>query len=396
MNNKKNSKHAGLRISKVLLLSILKIGAPVVGGIIIFVELFSLIEKKNIQAQEAMFATEELVTEEVVYVENPLLLDEVPEVNVFVAEYYEALAQGDMEKVDTIKNSVSDVEKVSLETQSQYIEDYENISCYTKKGLEDDSYFVFAVSDLKFENVDTLAPSMSIFYVYKNEEGQYVLEDEMSDDVLRVYQDICTDTEVSDLFDKVQVSYNEAVAGNEDLNNFLAELPTKLKSEVGEALAKLESSEDVNIEEDGIALADAMGEEAQVSQGVTQVKALDTVNVRSSDSSEADKIGKVDAGQILTCLEEKINGWSRVMYEGKEAYIKSMYLESISTKAEGDVIRTITATTNVNVRSDSDQTSQKLGVANKGSVYNLLEVVGDWYRIDYNGNNGYVKAEFFN
>lgn len=394
MNNKKHSKHTGLRISKVLLLSIMKIALPVVGGIVVFIEIFSLIEKKNIQAQEAMLNAEIPATqEEVVYVENPLLLDSVPEINVFVAEYYEALAKGDMEKVDQVNTSVSDVEMVSLEKQSLYIENYENISCYTKKGLEEDSYFVFAVTDLKFENVDTLAPSMSIFYVHKNADGQYVLEDEMSEDVLKVYEEICADTEVSDLFDKVQVSYNEAVSENEDLNNFLAELPAKLKSEVGEALAKLESPEDVSIEENEIALCSDIPE---VSQGVTQVKALDTVNVRSSDSSEADKIGKVDAGQILTCLEEKINGWSKVLYEGKEAYIKSMYLETISTKAEGEILRTIKATANVNVRSEADQSSQKLGVASKGSVYNLLEVVGDWFRIDYNGNNGYVKAEYFN
>lgn len=394
MNNKKHSKHTGLRISKVLLLSIMKIALPVVGGIVVFIEIFSLIEKKNIQAQEAMLNAEIPATqEEVVYVENPLLLDSVPEINVFVAEYYEALAKGDMEKVDQVNTSVSDVEMVSLEKQSLYIENYENISCYTKKGLEEDSYFVFAVTDLKFENVDTLAPSMSIFYVHKNADGQYVLEDEMSEDVLKVYEEICADTEVSDLFDKVQVSYNEAVSENEDLNNFLAELPAKLKSEVGEALAKLESPEDVSIEENEIALCSDIPE---VSQEVTQVKALDTVNVRSSDSSEADKIGKVDAGQILTCLEEKINGWSKVLYEGKEAYIKSMYLETISTKAEGEVLRTIKATANVNVRSEADQSSQKLGVASKGSVYNLLEVVGDWFRIDYNGNNGYVKAEYFN
>ena len=52
-----------------------------------------------------------------------------------LAEYYEALAKGDMEKVDQVNTSVSDVEMVSLEKQSLYIENYENISCYTKKGL---------------------------------------------------------------------------------------------------------------------------------------------------------------------------------------------------------------------------------------------------------------------
>ena len=53
------------------------------------------------------------------------------------------------------------------------------------------------------------------------------------------------------------------------------------------------------------------------------VRTTDTVNVRSSDSEEADKIGKAPSGTELTRIEERINGWSKVIFEDKEAYIKS-------------------------------------------------------------------------
>ena len=65
-----------------------------------------------------------------------------------------------------------------------------------------------------------------------------------------------------------------------------------------------------------------------------QVRATDTVNVRSSDSEVADKIGKAQQGDILTRTEEKNNGWSKVIYEGKEAYIKSDYLEVVSDNTD--------------------------------------------------------------
>ncbi len=100
-------------------------------------------------------------------------------------------------------------------------------------------------------------------------------------------------------------------------------------------------------------------------------------------------------GTELTRIEERINGWSKVIYEGTEAYIKSDYLEVISTEEAGEVIGSVKATTNVNVRSAASQDSEKLGVAQADTSYELLQDLGEWYRIKYNGITGYVKAEFF-
>ena len=147
-----------------------------------------------------------------------------------------------------------------------------------------------------------------------------------------------------------------------------------------------------------------------------QVKTTDTVNVRSSDSEEADKIGKAQKGEILTRVEEKINGWSKVIFDGKEAYIKSDYLEVIATNEVTEqadastentpvadtsaetttkTTGTVTAKTNVNVRNAAGQTADTIGVAKGGSSYKLLENQGDWLKIEFKGQIGFVKAEFF-
>ncbi len=125
------------------------------------------------------------------------------------------------------------------------------------------------------------------------------------------------------------------------------------------------------------------------------MRTTDTVNVRSSDSEEADKIGKAPAGTELTRIEERVNGWSKVIFEDKEAYIKSDYLEVLTAEVTVAPIGTITAKTNVNVRSQADQESAKLGTAQAGSSYELLEEQGEWFKINYNGTTGFVKAEFF-
>ena len=398
MNDEKNSKHAGLRISKVVLLSILKIGIPVIVGAMVLIELFDLVANKKIQAQEASMSADTFETEEeVTYVDNPLLHDEVSEIKSFIEEYYVALANGDMDKVASMQDEISDTERITIEKKSAYIENYENVTCYTKNGMEDGAYYVFAVSDVKFYDVEATAPAMNVYYIYTKEDGSFVIDGNMDDDVLDTLPDVYADTEVSDLFDKVDVAYTEAVNTNEELNAFLTELPTHLKTEVGEALAMLETSESQD-EANPASENETTEETAEVNNEVStiiQVKATDTVNVRKSDSSEADKVGKVSEGEVLTCLEQKINGWSKVLYEGTEAYIKTMYLEEIKTEAEGEVIGTVKALDNVNVRSEANQSSSKLGVAKKGTSYNLLEILDGWYRIDFEGHNGYVKADYF-
>lgn len=54
-------------------------------------------------------------------------------------------------------------------------------------------------------------------------------------------------------------------------------------------------------------------------QGPQYVTTTTTVNVRSSDSEQADKLGKVSGGTKLQVLEQRPNGWTKVDYEGKKA-----------------------------------------------------------------------------
>ena len=183
----------------------------------------------------------------------------------------------------------------------------------------------------------------------------------------------------------------------------MTELPTKIKTSVGEALAQLETQNTENSEnqtetsgETQTEETESVAEEQPQNQTVNQLmRVKETVNVRSSDSEEADKIGKADAGTELTRIEDRVNGWSKVIFDGKEAYIKSDYLEVITTEAASDPIGSVKAMTNVNVRSAANQDSSKLGTAQAGNTYDLLEDQGEWYKINFGGNVGYVKSEFF-
>ena len=160
---------------------------------------------------------------------------------------------------------------------------------------------------------------------------------------------------------------------------------------------------------------------------VTKVRATDVVNIRTSDSETADKLGKAAVGEEFTLLEERGNGWSKISYEGGEAYIKSEFLEPSETMqadAGGDtgddaqqedeepeetpepaqtdnssdssqVTGTVTVKENVRIRASASESSEKLGTAFIGEKLNvLMEQADGWTRIEYNGRSAYVKSDY--
>ena len=67
-------------------------------------------------------------------------------------------------------------------TNSTYIESYNDITVYTKPGLTDDSYVVYASYKLKFTDIKAEAPGLSQLYVMKNEDGSYIIHNDSSDE----------------------------------------------------------------------------------------------------------------------------------------------------------------------------------------------------------------------
>ena len=148
------------------------------------------------------------------------------------------------------------------------------------------------------------------------------------------------------------------------------------------------------------------------------VRATDVVNIRSSDSEEADKIDKAQIGQEFPLLEEKGNGWSKVAYNGGEAYIKSDYLEpvfeevlaaegteneetaeneenSAENTANDTVSGTVTVIESVRVRKSASTDAEALGTVYAGDELELIMKQADgWTKIKYKGQTAFVKSDY--
>lgn len=344
------------------------------------------------------------------------------EINSVVRSYYDAQASGDIETISSLNTYLDEIEKIRVEELSKYIESYPVLDVYTKPGLTENTYVTYVYAEVKFQDIEQELPGMQTYYIGQDENGNFFINDgAYNDSIWNYIKEVTLQDDVVDLNNKVVVEYNELLANDEELSEFIAYLKEKINEDVGEILAAAEQP-DVPDETDSagtedVTQADASAEDTADSNVIKTVKATDVVNIRTSDSETADKIDKAQVGQEFTLLEEKGNGWSKVEYDGKEAYIKSEFLEVVAEQAvdaentedtreddvqEADNSNASTATNgtvkvieNVKVRKSASTDADSLGTVYVGETLELIMKQADgWTKVKYKGETAYVKSDY--
>lgn len=369
--------------------------------------------------QAAMAVNAEEAGSSVEGLESPVFeLEEnaYPDINNLVRTYYDAQAAGDMEAISKLNTYLNDIEKIRVQELSKYIESYPVLNVYTKPGLTENTYVTYVYSEVKFADMEQELPGMQTYYIGQDENGDYFINDGTYDDAIWSYiKEVTLQDDVVDLNNKVVVEYNDLLAADEELSDFIAYLKEKINEDVGEILAQAETpdaaqeAETAQEQETGAAQAD---EGQQAGTVVKTVRATDVVNIRNSDSEEADKIGKAQIGEEFTLLEERGNGWSKIEYNGADAFIKSDYLEAVSAEAveapakttqeqeaESGTAQAASGTVkvkeSVRIRKSASTDGEVLGTAYAGEEYPLLMKQADgWSKIEYKGQTAYVKSDY--
>lgn len=336
---------------------------------------------------------------------DPLELNTDSAMHSLIATYFNSLANSDVETIKTISTGMMDTEEIRIQELGKYIDTYPSIDIYTKKGPEENSYIVYVDFTVTFDDCEGLFPGINSFYVRTDESGQiYIVLGEVEKDVLDYIAEVNFQDDVVELYNRVNVACNELFLSNSKLFDYVKEMESEVNKATGETLAAAQAAEqpETTPEAGNETPAEGAAEQPPVEQppaqtGPLYATATTTVNVRSSDSENAEKLGKVAGGTKLEVTEQRANGWSRVVFEGKEGYIKSEYLQVAASgeSAEGTTaVGSVTASANVNVRASASETADKLGVLAGGDSAELLGEEGEWCRIKYGGQVGYVKTEY--
>ena len=356
-------------------------------------------ESQSLQ-QDSSEAEQAAVIEDI-----PLVVNEDGELYTLLATYYNAMAEGDTETILSVCSEYSENELLRLQERAKYLEYYPTLEIYTKPGPEAGSTVAYVYYKLVFVNHAEEVPGFQAWYICTNEEGNLYINTtgELPEDVNDYIVTVSTQADVVELYNKVQVEYNEVITAHPELLTYMQELSAQVNTSVGTVLAQENASNageggntDATENENGGDTGTDVQPSAEtpVDNGPQYATATTTVNVRSSDSEQADKLGKVTGGSQVQVQEVIANGWTKIVFEGKDGYIKSEYLQMAESAAGQDVIGTVTATTNINVRSAASETADRLGVLAAGESLDLLADENGWCKVKYNGQVGYVKSDY--
>ncbi|WP_242940293.1 SH3 domain-containing protein [Roseburia sp. 831b] len=349
-------------------------------------------------------------------------VDANPAINELINNYYTAYANGDIATLSTLASPISANEQSYIGVFSQYVEGYQNISCYTKKGADDTSYLVSVYMEMKFVGVDILAPGLDFFYVRTNPDGSLYIDNLYSqynytnqENALDAnIQSLITQFEQEDdvvaLQQDVQAKYESALAADPNLSNMIS---TTLKDAIASWVTSVtsqstettetETPQEETPQEETPQEETPQEETPQEPQVTTEtVYTTSKVNVRSAADENSDKLGTAEGGTSFTRTGTD-GDWSIIDYNGSTGYIKSEFLTTDAPAqstdagtAAGDIAEgtVITLTASTNIRSSMSETADKVGVAFAGEkVTVVMSYAEGWTKVTWNGKEGYVKTE---
>lgn len=95
---------------------------------------------------------------------------------------------------------------------SDFVESYENLSVYMKKGKYQNTYIAFVKYDMKIKGIYTPVPGLGTLYVDKDDKGKVRVNAKVDDAEIQKYIAAVTGQEdVQALFQEVEASYKAAV-----------------------------------------------------------------------------------------------------------------------------------------------------------------------------------------
>ncbi|MCI5874166.1 MAG: SH3 domain-containing protein [Clostridiales bacterium] len=353
-------------------------------------------------------------------------VDAYEEVNTLIAQYYTAYAAGDITTLTALATPISANEQSYIAMFSQYVDEYQNIKCYTKSGLDANSYLVSVSMEIKFTGVDTPAPGLDFFYIRTNEQGslyidnlycQYNLanqENALDTSIQNLINGFENQEDVIALQSEVQTRYDAAVNADTNLSTMIyTTIPNAITNWVSQIAAQntpAEGTEAVLPEgtetaEEPVGESMEEAQEELTAEEPETVYTVDKVNVRREADTSSEKLATLEKGTAIgrTGTEGE---WSRVDYGGIPGYIKSEYLTTEAPQttdtdareegtaggsiAEGTVI---TLQNTVNIRSGMSETSDRIGTAYAGEkVKVVMSYAEGWTKVTWNNKTGYIKS----
>ncbi len=330
----------------------------------------------------------------------PLMQNENSDIYTLIVTYYNACAMGDEDTLNSIYDELSENDLLRYMETAKYLDHYPSVEIYTKPGLVEGSTIAYVYYRVCFVNHEEEFPGYEVFYICEDGEGKLYIKNEnnFTEEEKEYIAAVTLQDDAVEFNNRVNAEYNDMIESNPQLWVYLRELGSQVDVAVGSALVVQgpeEGGQEGNQGEE-VNEPDVPEEPAAPAEdlGPRYASATTTVNVRMSDSEQADKLGKITGGTRIQVQEVLLNGWTKVIYEGNDGYIKSEFLQMEESAGGQEVIGRVTAIENVKIRTAASLEAESLGVLIAGESLELLANEDGWCKVKFEDRVAYVKAEY--
>lgn len=357
------------------------------------------------------------------------------EVTNLMNTYYKAYAKGDVKTIKKIAKPISDKEESYIKFFSKYLDKYEDIEVYSKKGLTNDSLLISVSMNIRFKDIKTKAAGLDFFYLRKGKDDKLYIDNvysnfnsnnsefKMDKKIVKLIKTFEKQDDVQKLQEKVQKKFNAAMLKDEKLNAFLSdeliaatekwsnEYDEKVAKEKGKKTEKKKSAKKDKKKDKKSKKKDekkksskkkSSKSKSKKSKKTSVVYSKGEVAVYDSASTSGNNLGKLTIGQELKKIKEK-GDFVEIKYEDKKAYVEKKYLSDKKLDNNDVVIveklpdgKTVDLTGTVRLREGASENTKIVDLGYAKEPLTLHEsYASGWTRVtSMRGITGYVKSEF--
>lgn len=357
------------------------------------------------------------------------------EVTNLMNTYYKSYAKGDVKTIKKIAKPISDKEESYIKFFSKYLDKYEDIEVYSKKGLTNDSLLISVSMNIRFKGIKTKAAGLDFFYLRKGKDDKLYIDNvysnfnsnnsefKMDKKIVKLIKTFEKQDDVQKLQEKVQKKFNAAMIKDEKLNAFLSdeliaatekwsnEYDEKVAKEKGKKTEKKKSAKKDKKKDKKSKKKDekkksskkkSSKSKSKKSKKTSVVYSKGEVAVYDSASTSGNNLGKLTIGQELKKIKEK-GDFVEIKYEDKKAYVEKKYLSDKKLDNNDVVIveklpdgKTVDLTGTVRLREGASESTKIVDLGYAKEPVTLHEsYASGWTRVtSMRGITGYVKSEF--
>lgn len=138
------------------------------------------------------------------------------EIKDLIRNYYNHLAEGDMQLAGYLINDADALLNNQFELKAEYIEEVKSLTCYIMDGMVDGTYIVVAKCGVKTTLGDNVFYMLEPFYVCTNESGGlYICSGDVGDEVKSYNSIMVSDSFISELQTMVSLDNSQAMSDDE-------------------------------------------------------------------------------------------------------------------------------------------------------------------------------------